>query len=163
MIADVTDFAEKWHLRLGAVWLAVGIGVLAVDWVMTRRRGPSGPTVEALPLTLAIGLVGIWATVPDTEVSLAAAAALCPLLLQRTIRRRHLGPAATAVVVASCAVATATGSAGRATAVAGGVCCALVPVGLVVAGDRGRRVPPALAIVAAIVASVLGSRVIGHL
>lgn len=163
MIADVAAFANRWHLRLGAVWLAVGLGLLVIDWVIAHQRPRSDLGVMAIPLTSAMALVGLWATVPDTEAPLMAAVALCPVLLARAGRRRSVRPAESVVVLAAYAAATAVGSAGRMAAIAGAVCCASVPVALVVSGERGRRVHPGMAVAIEFVACLIGSRVLGQL
>lgn len=163
MIADVAEFADRWHVSLGLAGVGVGLVALLVDVWWSKRRSAGTRENVTRGGVLAVALVGLWATIPDTEAPLFVGTALCPILIARVVTGRDVGPAGSLAVLGAYAVAAVIGSAGRAPAIAGAVCCAVLPIGLVVAGDRGRRIPSVVAVGVEIVVCVLASRVIGHL
>lgn len=101
-------------------WLvAAALVVLVAD-----RPEPTHPMGRFVPALAVVSLVGVWASVPDTEPPLAAAAVLAPLALVRVVLGPRTGVAGTATLVAAVLGPVWVGSAGwgaaRATACAVG-------------------------------------------
>ncbi|MBP7594401.1 MAG: hypothetical protein KA755_01990, partial [Candidatus Microthrix sp.] len=72
-------------------WLVAA--ALVVAWSDDPTR-PHPLEEWAAPLAV-VSLVGVWASVPDTEPALAAGAVLAPLALALAVTRRPVGPAGT--------------------------------------------------------------------
>ncbi|MCB1029189.1 MAG: hypothetical protein KDB24_15670 [Microthrixaceae bacterium] len=81
----------------------------------------------AAPLCV-VSLVGVWASVPDTEPALAAGAVLAPLAVVMSVTKRPVGPGGTAALVVMVLGSVWVGSAGWGAALA--TACA---IGMVVA------------------------------
>jgi hypothetical protein len=107
---------ERYHLSL-ALWSALaGCAAAVVDRLAEPPAAPAGRPVHPLrrwawPLAVA-SMVGVWASVPDTEAPLALGAALAPVAAGRWWRHRAPTPSATLVVVGAVVLAAVGGSAG---------------------------------------------------
>ncbi len=71
----------------------------------------------AAPLTI-VSLLGVWASVPDTEPALAAGAVLAPLVLALAAAKRPVGPAGTVALGVAILGSVWVGSAGWGAALA---------------------------------------------
>lgn len=140
-------------IRVAAAVVTLGAGVLAVD---ADRRAP-----RLTPLLLAIGVVGVYACVPDTEASKAVLGALlAAAVLGLEPRLRHRG--GVSAVVGIFVWVAAFGGLGRAGSVAGGLACLgvvlLIPI---VRWSTTNRVRVALLVVVQVTLVVYVSRVAG--
>ncbi len=80
-----------WNDPRGWPWLVAAALVLA--WADDPGR-PHPLGEWAAPLAV-VSLIGVWASVPDTEPALAAGAVLAPLALALAVTHRPVGPAGT--------------------------------------------------------------------
>lgn len=143
----------------------LGLVVALAMWlsrsVMPRARGD----LEVwLPVLFTLTLVGLWATVPDTELAVFVAAAAVPIAVVGVLGRVAFGPGARVVALFACALVAWVGSAGYLTAWLGALCCLAVSFGCAV-------MPRATSVGAArigallgvhLVANVAGSRVVAQ-
>jgi hypothetical protein len=129
----------SWGSPRGWPWIAAATVVLVVR-DDPERTHPLG--VATLPLAV-VALAGVWAAVPDTEPPLAAAAALVPIAVLRSIRRVAVGPSATAALVVAVVGAVWVGSAGWGAALASMGAVGLIAVAPLVSGmgTRTRQLP----------------------
>ena len=158
-------FVQRWHLELAAAGLALGLVVALAMWlsrsVMSRARGD----LEVwLPVLFTLTLVGLWATVPDTELAVFVAAAAVPIAVVGVLGRVAFGPGARVVALFACALVAWVGSAGYLTAWLGALCCLAVSFGCAVvrraASVGAGRIGVLLGI--HLLANVLGSRVVAQ-
>ncbi len=142
----------------------VGLALCAVT-LLGGLRGSDAPTrlrATTAPL-VAAAMVGVWATVPDTEAPLAAAAALAPTLVWTATRPADLDRGDLGLCLAVLVVVADVGSAGRQTAIAGAICCGWIVVwGWVRRSGTSSAPGPNLLVVQA-VSIVVGSRVVAHI
>lgn len=117
-----------------------------------------------LPVLFTLTLVGLWATVPDTELAVFVAAAAVPMAVVGVMGRLAFGPGARAVALFACALVAWVGSAGYLTAWLGALCCLAVSFGCAVvrraASVGAGRIGVLLGI--HLLANVLGSRVVAQ-
>ncbi len=106
-------------------WLAAGLVVIVADDGAPEHQHPLGRSAGILA---AVGLVGVWAAVPDTEPPLVVAALLTPVVASQAVRHRSIGRAGTAALVVSVLGAVWVGSAGWGSALA--AVCAVGAVGV---------------------------------
>jgi len=118
MIAErAIPFAEPWARALIGVGIVVG-GALVGD--LDRRRGAGGITVTMLAATM----LGIYATVPDTEEALVLLGVMVPVaLLGFPFAVARLGSAGGSASVGLLAWIIAHGGRSRESAIIGGVAC----------------------------------------
>lgn len=136
---------------LGSVRPPAGLLVAVVLLVPEDRPPPVHPAGAWAPLLLYPGLLGAWASVPDTEPALTVAGCLLPVALVRLAQGRHPGVAASWSLVALGALAGALGSNSRAVGVAAAAGVGVVAVAPIVAGFRSRPLPEARVAVLAVV------------
>ncbi len=103
-----------WGHGRGAPWIVAA--VLAAAWPdQPARPHPLGEW--AAPLAV-VSLVGVWASVPDTEPALAVGAVLAPLALALAAARRPVGVAGTVALGVAVLGSIWVGSAGWGAALA---------------------------------------------
>ena len=110
------------------------IGVVAILGGFTAAAQLSAEPRSARsigPVVAATMLVGLWATLPDTEAPLVGATVLLASFTFRWIGRAGLNSSDWATMLALATVVTVVGSAGRTNAIAGAVCCMAWPAMLV--------------------------------
>lgn len=104
-------------------WLAAAVLVVPADDARPDYQHPLGSWAGALA---AVGAVGIWAAVPDTEAPLAVAAVLAPVVLTQALGRTlghgtlgsPIGRVGTAALVVALVGSVWVGSAGWGSALA---------------------------------------------
>lgn len=145
-------------------WLVVIAGLLPA---FHRARVPrrNEPTVR-LALGIAwSSLIGIWATVPDTEPALVAGCVVAPVVVAALVRRSPVAPQAVAALTALAVIASADGSASRWPAALGAICCLVLPaasMALVWSGWCGSVGLRGAIAVEHLAAMTVGSRVVAH-
>ena len=146
------------------------IGVVAIIGGFTATARPAAAseprsTLSVGPVVAATMLVGLWATLPDTEAPLVGATVLIAALTLRWVGRAGLNGFDWATMLALATVVTVVGSAGRTNAIAGAVCCMAWPA-MLVARPRIDTLPIGFrtAVVVAHVGCVaVGSRLVAHI
>lgn len=116
-------------------WLVVAAAV--VLWGDNPNR-PHPLGEWAAPLCI-VSLVGVWASVPDTEPALAAGAVLAPLAVGMAVTKRPVGPGGTAALVVMVLGSVWVGSAGREAPLANVCAIGMVAAAPVAAGFRRAR------------------------
>lgn len=114
-LAGLTGAAfGAWHHPRGWPWLVAA--ALAAAWADDPGR-PHPLGEWAAPLAI-VSLVGVWASVPDTEPALAAGAVLAPLALALAAAHRPVGPVGTVALGVAVLGPVWVGSAGWGAALA---------------------------------------------
>lgn len=120
-------------LALVAALVAAAVAVPLADFDARWRHRGLGPVL------LPVSLLGVYATVPDTEMALVALGAALPLsLLGWPVALASWGRAGAWAVAGSLVWVTASGGVGRASAVVGGV----ASLGLLAVEPIARRLHP---------------------
>lgn len=104
--------------RAAPWWAAAGLVVVFAD-----RPSRPHPMGALAPVLVLVGLVGVWAAVPDTEPAVASAAVLAPVVVSRWHSGHPPGPAGSWALGVLLGGAVWVGSAGRGAALA--AACAL--------------------------------------
>ena len=144
------------------------IGVVAIIGGFTATVQPEAEPRSARsigPVVAVTMLLGLWATLPDTEAPLVGATVLLAALTFRWVGRAGLNGFDWATMLALATVVTVVGSAGRTNAIAGAVCCTAWPA-MLVARPRIDTLPIRVrtAVVVAHVGCVaVGSRLVAHI
>lgn len=113
-------------------WL-VGAAAVVLWTDNTSRPHPLGEW--AAPLCV-VSLIGVWASVPDTEPALATGAVLAPLALVMAVTKRTVGPASTTALTVMVLGSVWVGSAGRGAALANVCAIGMVAAAPVIIGFR---------------------------
>lgn len=113
---------------------------LVVAWADDAGR-PHPLGEWAAPLAV-VSLVGVWASVPDTEPALAAGAVLAPLALALALGRRPVGPAGTVALGVAVLGPVWVGSAGWGAALSTVSAIGVVAAAPIVDGFRSARLTP---------------------
>jgi hypothetical protein len=136
--------------------------VAAVAVAPPDEGEPAHPLGSWTWLLAVVSLVGIWASVPDTEPALAAGACLAPVAIGRRITGRPPGPVGTAILVALVAGAAWVGAAERVAPLCTASAVGAVLVAPLLLGYRRALTGAGLAVVAVVhcATALAGSRTI---
>jgi len=96
-------------------WIAAALVAVPEDDCRPERQHPFGSWTGVLA---AIGAIGIWAAVPDTEAPLAVAAVLAPVVLAQALGSSAVGRVSTVALAVALIGAVWVGSAGWGSALA---------------------------------------------
>lgn len=159
------EFVQRWHLELAAAGLVLGVVVALAMWLSRSVMPRACGDLEVwLPVLFTLTLVGLWATVPDTELAVFVAAAAVPMAVVGVLGRVAFGPGARVVALFACALVAWVGSAGYLTAWLGALCCLAVSFGCAVVPRAASVGAARIGVLFAVhlLANVLGSRVVAQ-